>query len=173
MLKLVLLVLFLLFLLLTCGCWYLHLDFVEQGNSSNLQFTVYAPGGIRVYRYALAADRRKAGGLVPVNWKALLEWLRWLRELLPLLRLDRCYWRTSVGMGDAALTGWLVGLFWALQSGLLRFLFASKLNRAVTVVTPVFTGSTWSTRFEFRARLPLLRGLNLFYRLLRLIRKRG
>jgi len=97
----------------------------------------------------------------------------WLLKTLRHVRCTKIYWKTRVGVGDAADTALTAGMVWGLKTSLLGFLFRFiKLDAAPELaVVPHFNEYKFFTEVTCLAKIRfyhiLLAGLRLFWRIVK------
>lgn len=111
------------------------------------------------------------------NVQVLLEhcfqFHKWMLETLKHVRCTKLYWKTNVGLGDAAETAMATGLVWSLKSSLLGFLFQfiQLETRPGLLVVPQYNEYAFATEIICIAKIRLfyilLAGIRLLFRILR------
>ncbi len=142
-------------------------DFVYHCHGTNGAFHAKfsACGGLLKFTVAERAPDRKAKRY----WPTVMEWVDRIRNAFPMFRYATNYilskttvrqlsCQTKFGTGDAALTGVLTGLVWALLTNFLSW-FTHQVKQTTSSpqvsVDPVFADSTFAIEFRciFEVRL--------------------
>lgn len=93
------------------------------------------------------------------NFQVLLahcfQFNNWFRETLSQVRCTEFYWKTNVGVGDAAETAMTAGMVWGLKSSLLGYLFrfVQLETRPVIQVVPQYNAVTFSSEVQVLAKI--------------------
>ncbi|WP_165842206.1 DUF2953 domain-containing protein [Paenibacillus xerothermodurans] len=96
---------------------------------------------------------------------------RWLSDTLGHVHCTRMYWKTELGVGDAAETAMTTGMVWGLKSSLLgvAFRFIKLHARPELLVQPHFNGTKFTTEVTCTTHIRLfyvcVAGLHLVYRI--------
>ncbi|UUZ79502.1 DUF2953 domain-containing protein [Paenibacillus sp. P26] len=97
----------------------------------------------------------------------------WLEGTLSKIRCTSVVWKTSIGIGDAPETAFVVGLLWSLKSSSLSYVFRRiRLDTQPRLqVMPAFNELQFTTevqcRFEIRVGYALLAGIRLLLRIMK------
>ncbi|WP_282935678.1 DUF2953 domain-containing protein [Paenibacillus sp. RC67] len=93
------------------------------------------------------------------NFQLLLahcfEFNSWFRETLRHVRCTEFYWKSNVGIGDAAETAMTAGMVWGLKSSILGYLFrfVQLETRPVIQVVPQYNMVTFSSEIQVLAKI--------------------
>ncbi|MFE5317120.1 DUF2953 domain-containing protein [Paenibacillus sp. NPDC056579] len=97
----------------------------------------------------------------------------WLRDTLSRVRCTGFYWKTNVGIGDAAETAMTTGMIWGLKSSLLGFLFRFiqlETKPAIQVV-PQYNAVAFASEIQvflkIRVWYVIMAGIQLLFRILK------
>lgn len=85
--------------------------------------------------------------------KTYRQYRRYLPAFKYLLSRTKClkfHWRTSLGLADAAVTGWVTGSLWVVKPLLLGKVFSlvTPVRRPVMMVRPEFSGKHLTIDFD-------------------------
>jgi hypothetical protein len=115
--------------------------------------------------------------LAYTNFQELLEhcfqFNKWLLDTLRHVRCTKLYWKTNVGLGDAAETAMATGIVWGLKSSLLGFLFQfiQLKTRPQLLVVPQYNEYAFASEIICLAKVRLfyilVAGIRLLFRILR------
>jgi hypothetical protein len=98
----------------------------------------------------------------------------WMIDTLAHVHCSRFYWKTSIGVGDAAETALTTGMVWGLKTSMMGFLFRFiKLDaRPEISVKPQYNKMEFSTEVLLMVRIRLFyvagAGIRLLYRIIKI-----
>jgi hypothetical protein len=98
---------------------------------------------------------------------------KWLTDTLAHVRCTRLFWKTEVGVGDAAETALTTGMIWGLKTSLLGvvFRFIKLAARPQLHVAPFFNETKFSTQLLILAQIRffyiVVAGIRLLYRIVK------
>lgn len=101
-------------------------DFTEEAQTIEIQFQLY---GICLKRKLIDLNstesdlvQTKINNLKGIRMKWVKEQYRLIKALLASVTIHKIHWKTSIGLGDAAITASLAGLLWAVKDIGINFL---------------------------------------------------
>ena len=106
------------------------------------------------------------------NYQVLLahcfQFNRWFRETLRHVRCTELFWKTNVGIGDAAETAMTAGMVWGLKASLLGYVFRyiQLETKPVIQVVPQYNITTFSSEVQVLLKI---RVYEIMYASLRLL----
>lgn len=116
---------------------------------------------------------RKAYSDVNLLLEHCFQFHKWMLDTLKQVHCAKLYWKTNVGLGDAAETAMATGLVWSLKSSLLGFVFQfiQLDTRPQLMVVPQYNEWAFATEIICIAKIRifyiLLSGIRLLVRILR------
>jgi len=100
----------------------------------------------------------------------------WMLKTLSHVRCTRFYWKTNIGVGDAAETAMTVGMVWGLKSSLLGFLFRfiRLETKPVLNVVPQYNALAFSSEVQVLLKIRVWHVITAIIQLLiRILKVKG